>query len=69
MRGTQHFERSAELGPLEISVTPSGALDTDVVSRFEDLGVDRLVLLALGGNAQELIAFVEKTASAFLRGG
>jgi probable F420-dependent oxidoreductase len=63
----QRFGRSAELGPLEISVTPSGALDADVVSRFEDLGVDRLVLLALGSNAQDLIAFVEKTASAFLR--
>jgi len=63
----QRFERSAELGPLEISVTPSGALDADVVSRFEDLGVDRLVLLGLGGNAQELVAFVERMASAFAR--
>ncbi len=63
----QRFERPAELGPLEISVTPSGALDADVVSRFEDLGVDRLVLLALGGNAQELVAFVENMANAFLR--
>jgi probable F420-dependent oxidoreductase len=62
----QRVERSAELGPLEISVTPSGALDAGVVSRFEDLGVDRLVLIALGGNEQDLIAFVEKTASAFL---
>jgi probable F420-dependent oxidoreductase len=63
----RRFERSAELGPLEISVTPSGVLDADVVSRFEELGVDRLVLMALGGNAQDLIAFVEKTASVFLR--
>jgi hypothetical protein len=55
------------LGPLEISVTPSGLVDADSVSRFEDLGVDRLVLLALGGRAEDLIAFVEKTANAFLR--
>jgi probable F420-dependent oxidoreductase len=65
----QRVERPAELGPLEISVTPSGSLDADAVSRFEDLGVDRLVLLAFGGSAEDLIAFVEKTANAFLRGG
>jgi probable F420-dependent oxidoreductase len=63
----QSVERPAELGPLEISVTPSGLVDADSVSRFEDLGVDRLVLLALGGRAEDLIAFVEKTANAFLR--
>ena len=62
----QSVERPAELGPLEISVTPSGPLDADAVSRFEDLGVDRLVLLALGGSADDLIAFVEKMANAFL---
>jgi probable F420-dependent oxidoreductase len=60
----QSVERPAELGPLEISVTPSGPVDADSVSRFEDLGVDRLVLLALGGSAEDLIAFVEKTANA-----
>jgi hypothetical protein len=64
----QRVERPAELGRLEISVTPSGALDADAVSRFEDLGVDRLVLMALGGNAQDLLAFVENVASAFLSG-
>jgi probable F420-dependent oxidoreductase len=64
----QSVERSAELGPLEISVTPSGTLDGDAVSRFEDLGVDRLILLALGGSAEDLLTFVEKTAKAFLRG-
>ena len=64
----QSVERPTELGPLEISVTPAGTLDADAVSRFEDLGVDRLVLLALGGSAEDLLAFVEKTAKAFLRG-
>jgi probable F420-dependent oxidoreductase len=63
----QSVARPAELGPLEISVTPSGPLDADAVSRFEDLGVDRLVLLALGDSAEDLIAFVEKMANAFLR--
>jgi hypothetical protein len=60
----RRVERPPELGPLEISVTPLGLLDADAVLRFEDLGVERLVLLALGGNAEDLIAFVEKTANA-----
>ena len=42
-RGTH--DRPAELGALEITVTPSGPLDRGVVARYEDLGVDRLVLL------------------------
>jgi probable F420-dependent oxidoreductase len=62
----RNVERPAQLGTLEISVTPAGALDADTMSRFEDLGVDRLVLLALGGSADDLIAFVEKTANELL---
>ena len=64
----QRVERSAELGPLEISVTPSGALDAGVVSRFEDLGVDRLVLMrgfgdmAKSTGADPVIRFLEDTA-------
>ena len=38
-------DRPTELGPLEITVTPSGPLDRGVVARYEELGVDRLVLL------------------------
>ena len=38
-------ERPAGLGPLEITVTPTGTLDSDVIDYYEDLGVDRLVLL------------------------
>jgi probable F420-dependent oxidoreductase len=41
---TEHG-RPAELGPLEITVTPSGPLDRGVVAQYEELGVDRLVLL------------------------
>jgi len=59
-------ERPAELGPLEISVTPAGPLDADAVSRFEDLGVERLVVLTLAGSAEDLIAIVEKTANDLL---
>jgi probable F420-dependent oxidoreductase len=59
-------DRPAELGKLEISVTPAGALDADAVSRFEDLGVDRLVLLPFGGSADDLVAIVDKAANDFL---
>jgi probable F420-dependent oxidoreductase len=37
--------RPTELGPLEITVTPSGPLTRSVVAQYEELGVDRLVLL------------------------
>jgi probable F420-dependent oxidoreductase len=62
----QQVERPPELGPLEISVTPSVPLDADTVHRFEDVGVERLVPLALAGNAEDLIASIEKTAGALL---
>ncbi len=39
-------DRPAELGKLEITVTPvPGPIDADVVRRYEDLGVDRLVVV------------------------
>jgi hypothetical protein len=41
----EKHERPADLGPLEISVTPSGPLDRATVDRYAELGVDRLVLL------------------------
>lgn len=41
----ERCERPAELGRLEITVTPVGPFDRDSVERFAELGVDRLVLL------------------------
>lgn len=42
----KRYERPAELGALEISVTPpAGEIDADTVRQFGDLGVDRLILL------------------------
>ena len=38
-------ERPASLGRLEITITPPGAIDRDTARRYEDLGVDRLVLI------------------------
>ncbi|HEX4216164.1 MAG TPA: LLM class F420-dependent oxidoreductase [Candidatus Dormibacteraeota bacterium] len=41
----ERCERPTELGGLEVTVTPVGPFDRDSVRRFEELGVDRLVLL------------------------
>lgn len=41
----KRVERPASLGKLEITVTPPGPVDADAAKRFEDLGVDRLVLM------------------------
>jgi alkanesulfonate monooxygenase SsuD/methylene tetrahydromethanopterin reductase-like flavin-dependent oxidoreductase (luciferase family) len=37
--------RPAGLGPLELTVTPTGPLNKAVADRYAELGVDRLVLL------------------------
>lgn len=66
-RAKREVERPPERGPLEIGVTPAGTLDADTLKRYEDLGVDRLVPIARGRDAEALVAFVEKTASELLR--
>ncbi len=39
------YERPAELGPLELTITPAGRFDAEAADFYEELGVDRLVLL------------------------
>ena len=64
----KQVERPAALGKLEISVTPPGPVDADTARRFEDLGVDRLVLMrgfedmAAAGSEDVVIRFLEDTA-------
>jgi probable F420-dependent oxidoreductase len=60
-RAEARVERSRN-GPLEISVTPALRLDRDTLRRYEDLGVQRLVPMSRGRNADEILAFVEETA-------
>jgi probable F420-dependent oxidoreductase len=61
-------DRPAALGELAISVTPRGAVDADTVKRFEDLGVERLVLLSRPDREAPLedatVKFIEETAGA-----
>ncbi len=39
------YERPAELGRLELTITPSGRFDAEAAEYYEGLGIDRLVLL------------------------
>jgi len=55
-------ERPAALGDLEVSVTPPPRVDLDTARRYQDLGVERLVLLPLAADADGLVAFVERAA-------
>jgi alkanesulfonate monooxygenase SsuD/methylene tetrahydromethanopterin reductase-like flavin-dependent oxidoreductase (luciferase family) len=41
----RRYQRPAELGPLEISVSPRGRIDRDSAQAFADLGVHRLILI------------------------
>jgi hypothetical protein len=73
----KEIERPSALGKLEISITPPGPVDADTVKRFEDLGVDRLILMrtmndmggsgkSSAGNARDqVLAFIEETARTF----
>jgi probable F420-dependent oxidoreductase len=45
---------------LEISVTPRGHVDRDLVARFAEIGVHRLVLANRARNEQELLQFVSQ---------
>ncbi|HIF99894.1 MAG TPA: TIGR03619 family F420-dependent LLM class oxidoreductase [Myxococcales bacterium] len=74
----KEIERPVELGDLEISITPPGAVDADTVKRFEDLGVHRLILMRGmgdmvgdgGGSARDdVLSFIESTGRDFNLGG
>lgn len=54
--------RPAELGELEISVTPAGKLDADTVRRFVDLGVHRLIVSRRAATEADMLAGVDKIA-------
>lgn len=59
----QRHPRPAELGALEISVSPRGAVTPEIASRFAALGVHRLVLLPPGrATGSALDAFVGDAA-------
>jgi probable F420-dependent oxidoreductase len=49
--------------PLHVSISPSRRLDEEVVQRYAELGVDRLIVVPQPGLSEdELVAFVEANA-------
>src|SRR5262245_32528607 len=63
----QRFDRSPSLGRLEITVTPPGRIDREAAHGYAALGVDRLVLLGRGRNADEAIAAIEQAERELVR--
>ncbi|GAA3385112.1 TIGR03619 family F420-dependent LLM class oxidoreductase [Cryptosporangium minutisporangium] len=65
-----NLDRPAELGRLEISVTPAGrALDASLVAAYADAGVDRLIVSPPGRVRRDrdaLLRFVTDTPAALL---
>jgi len=41
----ERWERPAELGPLEVTMTPVETFDASTLHQYEEIGVHRLVLL------------------------
>ncbi len=62
----QQVERPAELGRLEISVTPKGRLDADTVKRFADLGVDRLIPFKAAKTEADWIDYTRQTGDGLI---
>jgi probable F420-dependent oxidoreductase len=48
-REAERWERPPDLGPIEVTVTPTEPLDRSTFGRYEELGVHRLVLLPRQG--------------------
>jgi alkanesulfonate monooxygenase SsuD/methylene tetrahydromethanopterin reductase-like flavin-dependent oxidoreductase (luciferase family) len=57
----QKVNRPAQLGELEISITPGPGLDLDMAKRYADLGVHRLIPFRRAKTADDLLTFVSTT--------
>src|SRR2546423_1475026 len=51
---SNNYERSAELGELEITITPRAAIDHDTARRYTDLGVHQLAIQPSSTNASAM---------------
>ncbi len=60
-------ERPADLGPLEITVTPRGRLDAAAVEAFAAAGVDRLVMNTAGAADPDTVAERMQSAADLVR--
>ena len=59
-------DRPADLGTLEISVTPRMRPSPEMVEQYQELGVERLVMLPNGNSADEILAFIDHIGSTIL---
>jgi len=67
LRGLEgEIDRPAELGPLEISVSPRLRLDESTVEQFAAAGVQRLIPLMPQDDEAKLMAFVEDLGQRFV---
>jgi len=55
-------ERPAALGDVELSVIPPPPVGPDVVKRYAELGVSRLIALPTARGADGVLAFVERVS-------
>ena len=56
-------DRPAELGDLEISVTPRGRITPERVEAYHALGVHRLILTPRGDTVDDWLAWIDTTAA------
>ena len=70
-RLTDEFDRAADLGSLEICVTPVEPLTAETIDRYAELGVDRIIAMQdfrgmrggpVDGAADTAVAFIEQVA-------
>ena len=59
LEADRKYERPSELGQLEITVTPRMRPGSEMIERYGELGVDRLVLLSGARSVDESLAFIE----------
>jgi probable F420-dependent oxidoreductase len=62
-RVAARYERPADLGTLEITVTPPGPVDLDTARRYADLGVDRLVVQPTAEDGSGVEAVIDTVAT------
>ncbi len=66
-KAARRYERPANFEPLEISITPKGALDGSSVSAYEKMGVHRLIPLTGNRNdTASIVALVDETAKRYV---
>jgi len=62
-KAAAELARPAELGRLEITITPPPGADAAAARRYAELGVDRLALLGMLPGERELLALIEGAAA------